>query len=183
MAEAPASGAKSSRFRKVKTNRKTGSESQRKQDLACFGEDRAFQLLSKKKGFDVEKMPKNFPFFDLMAKQGDRSLLVPVKTRSKHTAKGTIKTDSYNLYTKPGHFESAMKIARFFGAQIAWVAVTVDTKTKTYSAYTGEVSNLPSPRYIPMHPTLDVPKHDCLANDVPDGTISESWSNRVETSD
>ena len=134
-----------------------------------------------KKGFDVERMPKNFPFFDLMAKQGGRGILVPVKTRSRHTAKGAIKTDPYNLYTKPGHFKSAMKIAKFFGAQIDWVAVTVDTRTKTYSAYTGEVSKLPSPRHIPMHPTRDVPKHDCLATNVLDATISESWSNITET--
>jgi hypothetical protein len=152
----------------------------REQELADFGEERARELLSGK-GFEVKKMPKNFPFFDLMAKRGSRRLLIPVKTRNKFTKTGKLKKNSYNLYTKPGHHEAAKKIADFFGAEIAWFAVTVDSKAKTFSACMGDVARLPSPKRIPMHPTRDVPKHERLATDVPDAAISESWSNIVGT--
>jgi hypothetical protein len=60
-----------------------------------------------RKTFVIEKMPRNFPFFDLMAKQGARRLLIPVRTRNKFTAKGVVKKNNYNLYTKKGHFDSA----------------------------------------------------------------------------
>ena len=46
----------------------------RTQEIGDYGENRVVELLSQK-GFTVEKMPKNFPFFDLMAKQGRRRLL------------------------------------------------------------------------------------------------------------
>ena len=73
--------------------------------------------------------------------------------------------------------------ATFFGAEIVWVAVTVDTKTKTFCAYTGDVdtSKPPLPKYIPMHPNRDVCKHDCLARDVFDEEISASWSKIEQT--
>jgi hypothetical protein len=154
----------------------------REQELGDFGEDRALELL--KRRFDeVEKMPRNFPFFDLMAKQGARRLLIPVRTRNKFTAKGNLKKNNYNLYTKNGHFASASKVATFFGAEIVWVAVTVDTMTKRFWAYMGDVdpSKPPLPTYIPMHPDHDVPKHDCLAGDVPHEAISASWSNIEKT--
>ncbi len=47
----------------------TGSESTRRRredELADFGETRTCQLL-RRAGFKVERMPPNFPFFDLMA--------------------------------------------------------------------------------------------------------------------
>jgi hypothetical protein len=69
----------------------------------------------------------------------------------------------------------------FFGAEIVWVAVTVDTTTKTFSAYAGDMSQLPSPKYIPMRPDRDLDKYDCLARDVRDGEISASWSNIEQT--
>jgi ABC transporter substrate binding protein len=108
-------------------------------------------------------------------------LLVPVKTRINTTCKGKLKTDCYNLYTKPGHHEAATKIAAFAGAKIFWVAVTVDAKARTFSAYMGDVDKLPSPTGIPMHPTRDVPNHKCLTKNQPDNEILESWSNVVET--
>jgi hypothetical protein len=155
----------------------------REQELGDFGEESALRLL--KHRFDeIEKMPRNFPFFDLMAKRGTRRVLITVRTRNKFTAKGKLKKSDYNLYTKPGHFDSASKVATFFGAEIVWVAVTVDTytKTKTFCAYTGDVdrSKPPLPDYIPMHPD-DVPKHECLARDKFDEAISESWSNIEKT--
>ncbi len=162
-------------------NRQT--EAARRQALANFGEDRALQLLQRK-GFAVEKMPKNFPFFDLMAKKGSRRLLVPVKTRSKFTDQGKIKKSDYNLYTKNGHLDSVEKIANFFGAEIRWVAVTVDTRAKSFSTYTGDVRTLRSRnecRYIPMHPDRDVPRHKGLVIDQSDDAILESWSNVVGT--
>jgi hypothetical protein len=70
-----------------------------KDELADFGEVRACQLL-RDEGFVVERMPKNFPFYDLMATRGSCRLLVPVKTRNNTTSRGKIKTNSYNLYTK-----------------------------------------------------------------------------------
>jgi hypothetical protein len=156
----------------------------RKQELGNFGEDKALELL-KRRFDDIDKMPPNFPFFDLMAKQGTRRLLISVRTRNKFTDKGKLKKNNYNLYTKKGHFDSASKVAIFFGAEIVWVAVTVDTKseTKTFSAYMGDVdaSKPPLPEYIPMHPDRDVRKHDCLAEDVPDEAISPSWSNIKQT--
>jgi hypothetical protein len=156
---------------------KGASKKTREQELGDYGEDRARELLLAR-GFDpVEKMPKNFPFFDLMAKRGARRFLFSVRTRNKSTASGAVKKDNYNLYTKHGHFEAATKIAKFFAAKLCWVAVTVDTRTKTFSAYTGDVSKLPSPKYIPMHPTKHVPHHDWLATSVPDKTILKSWSN------
>jgi Holliday junction resolvase-like predicted endonuclease len=158
----------------------TDDKKTRKRRLGDFGEDRARQLLLAK-GFDVEQMPRNFPFFDLMAKRGSRRLLIPVKTRNKYTSEGKLKTNNYNLYTKPRQYEAAAKIAAFSRAKIAWIAVTVDTKTKTFSACMGEVSKLPSPNSIPMHPTRDVPGYERLAIDVPDAEISESWSNIVES--
>ncbi len=157
----------------------------RRNALGDFGEDRALQLLQRE-GFVVEKMPKNFPFFDLMAKKGDRKVLVPVKARNKFTAKGKIKKNTYNLYTKKGHLESAEKIANFFGADLSWIAVTVDTKAKTYSAYMGDLRELPERKgrkYIPMHPDRDVPNHRSLVIDEPDNAIQESWSNIVEATD
>jgi hypothetical protein len=48
------------------------------------------------------------------------------------TSKGKLKTNPYNLYTKPGHYEAATRIAAFAGAKIFWVAVTVDAKAKTF---------------------------------------------------
>jgi hypothetical protein len=164
---------------KIMVSKKKQPKQTRKQELGDYGEDRARELLLRK-GFDlVEKMPKKFPFFDLMVKRGARRLLISVRTRNKFRADGALKTDNYNLYTKRGHFEAAEKIAKFFGAKIHWVAVTVDTKAKTFSAYTGNVSELPSPNYIPMHPTKHVPEHDCLATDVPDKTILRTWNNIV----
>jgi hypothetical protein len=154
----------------------------REQELGDFGEDRALQLL--KRRFDeIEKMPRNFPFFDLMAKRGADRRLITIRTRNKFTARRTLKNDNYKLYEKKGHFASASKIATFFEAEIVWVAVTVDTMstTKTFCAYMGDVSKLRSPKSIPMDPTRDVPQHDCLARDVPDGAISASWSNIEET--
>jgi Holliday junction resolvase-like predicted endonuclease len=148
----------------------------REKALGDYGEARALQALSAC-GFEVEKMPRNFPFFDLMARRGTTRLLVSVRTRNKFTSRGALKHDNYNLYTKAGHFESAAKIAKFFDAKIQWVAVTVDTRAKTCSVYTGDVDQLPSPRYIPMHPTRDRPKHKCLADEIYDDEISESWSN------
>jgi hypothetical protein len=151
----------------------------RRQELGDYGEDRARELLLAR-GFDpVEKMPKNFPFFDLMAKQDARRLLFSVRTRNKYTASGALKKDNYNLYTKPGHYQAAAKIAKFFRGKLCWVAVTVDTRTKTFCAYTGDVAKLPSQKYIPMHPTKHVPHHDCLVTDVPDKTILKSWSNII----
>lgn len=159
--------------------RKGIAKQTRQQALGDYGEDRARELLLGR-GFDpVEKMPRNFPFFDLMAKQGARRLLFSVRTRNKFTASGALKKDNYNLYTKPGHYEAAAKIAKFFRAKLCWVAVTVDTRTKTFCAYTGDVAKLPSPKCIPMHPTKHVPHHDCLATDVLDATIVKSWSNTI----
>jgi hypothetical protein len=169
------------------TRGKTKSEKTREQKLGDFGEDKALQLL-KHRFNDIEKMPPNFPFFDLMAKRGSRRLLISVRTRNKFTAigalkDGALKDDNYNLYTKKGHYESASKIATFFGAKIVWVAVTVDTTTKTFCAYTGDVdvSRPPLPTYIPMHPDRHVPYHDCLARDVFDEAISSSWRNIKQT--
>jgi hypothetical protein len=106
------------------------------------------------------------------------SFSFPSRQEIKYTAKGALKKDAYRLYTKKGHFESAMKIANFFGAKIEWVTVTVDTTTKAYSAYRGDLSEIPSPpTRIPMHPKKHVPKYDCLARDVPDEAISQCWSN------
>lgn len=152
----------------------------RMQELGDFGECRALHKL-RNKNYSVEKMPRNFPFFDLMAKRGTYRLLIPVRTRNKFTAKGAVKTDHYNLYTKNGHFASANKIASFFGAKIAWIVVTVDTETKTYSAYMGNISTLPSPKRIPMHPTHDVPNYKPLAENEPDAAIQQSWSNVQKT--
>jgi len=164
----------------VKTQ--TQIEYERKQALADFGEDRAYRLL-KHRFNEIERMPRNFPFFDLMARQGTRTLLISVKTRSKFDASGSLKDDNYNLYTNKGHFASVSKIATFFGAKIVWVAVTVDTKTKTFCDYWGDVdpSKPPLPGYIPMHPTRHVPDHDCLASNWPDEAISDLWSNIKET--
>jgi hypothetical protein len=157
------------------------SSSRRKKDeLADFGEVRACQLL-RNEGFVVDRMPKNFPFYDLMATRGSCRLLVPVKTRNNTTSKGKPKTNSYNLYTKPGHHEAAMKIAAFAEAKIFWVAVTVDAKARLFSAYMGDVAKLPSPKCIPMHPTRDVSNYKCLARDQHDDEISETWSNVVGT--
>jgi hypothetical protein len=154
--------------------------STREQQLGDFGEDRVLQRL--KERFDeIEKMPRNFPFFDLMAKRGARRLLIPVRTRNKYTASGALKKDAYKLYWKEGHFDSARKIATFFGADIFWVAVTVDTTTKTFCAYTDDVFELRSPKSIPMHPTLHVHRYECLARDEPHEAISASWSNIEET--
>jgi hypothetical protein len=151
-----------------------------RRELAEFGETRACQLL-RKEGFAVEKMPRNFHFFDLMATRNSCRLLVPVKTRNNTTSKGKLKTDPYNLYTKPGHHEAAKKIADFARAEIFWVAVTVDAKAKTFSAYMGDVAKLPSAKCIPMHPKHDVPRHECLTNNQPDNEISEAWSNVAGT--
>jgi hypothetical protein len=137
--------------------------------------------LLRQEGFVVERMPPNFHFFDLMATRGSCRLLVPVKTRNNTTSKGKTKTDPYNLYTKPGHYEAAKKIAAFAESEIFWVAVTVDAKAKIFSAYMGDVAKLPSPKYIPMHPTRDVPNHKCLTKNQPDNEISEAWSNVVGT--
>jgi len=91
-------------------------KNERRQALADFGEDRAFRLL--KHRFDViEKMPPNFPFFDLMARQGTRTFLIPVKTRTKFKPNGDLRTADYNLYWKEDHFPSVSKIANFFGAK------------------------------------------------------------------
>ncbi len=164
----------------MKTRPKISARRTREQELGDFGEDKALQLLSAK-DINVEKMPKNFPFFDLMAKHGARRLLIPVRTRNRFTDKGILKRDNYKLYEKHGHYESASKIETFFGAEIYWVAVTVDTTAKTYSAYMGDVSKLRSPKHIPMHPTRDLPNHDCLASGVFDGAILASWNNIAGT--
>jgi hypothetical protein len=163
----------------MKGKNKTKATKTRKQQLGDYGECRALHLLSEN-GL-VEKMPRNFPFFDLMSKQGTRRLLIAVRTRNKFTAKGTLKKDHYNLYTKTGHFESATKIANFFRAKIKWIAVTVDTKEKTFSVCMGDVSKLRSPKYIPMHPTRHVPGYNHLTTDQPDPAISQSWSNIAGT--
>src|SRR5262245_37177495 len=137
----------------MRINRASGEGmTSRKEELAEFGEIRACQLL-RNKGFAVERMPKNFHFFDLMATRDSRRLLVPVKTRNNTTSKDKIKKNDYSLYRKPGHYESAKKIADFAGAEIVWIAVTVDAKAKTFSAYMGDIAKLPSPKCIPMHPT------------------------------
>ena len=93
------------------------SKRERENQLADFGEVRACRLLQQK-GFKVERMPKNFPFFDLMATRNSCRLLVPVKTRNITTSKGKPKTDSYKLYDKRGHHEAAKKIADFARAKI-----------------------------------------------------------------
>jgi hypothetical protein len=150
----------------------------RTQKLGDFGEDKALQLL-KPRYDEIEKMPPGTPFFDLRARKGSQWFLFPVKTRNKRRFNGKLKKDNYNLYPKEGHYESACKIASSSGAEIRWVAMTVDTTTKSYRAYMGDVSKLPSPKYIPMHPDRDVPKHECLTSgDVFDEEISASWSNR-----
>jgi LCP family protein required for cell wall assembly len=58
---------------------------------------------------------------ELKATRGSCRLLVPVKTRNNTTSKGKLKTDPYNLYTRPGHHDAATKIAAFAGAKIFWV--------------------------------------------------------------
>jgi hypothetical protein len=90
--------------------------SKRERELADFGEVRACQLL-RQEGFVVERMPRNFHFFDLMATRGSCRLLVPVKTRNKTTSKGTPKLNAYSLYEKRGHYAAAKKIADFAGAK------------------------------------------------------------------
>src|SRR5262245_26632406 len=156
------------------------SNRERTNQLADFGEVRASRLLQQK-GFQVERMPKNFPFFDLMAKRNSCRLLVPVKTRNNTTSKNKTKTNDYSLYRKPGHYEAAKKIADFAGAKIFWVTVTVDAKAKTFSAYIGDVVKLASPKCIPMHPNRHVPDYECLTKDQPDDEILEAWSNVVGT--
>jgi hypothetical protein len=147
-------------------------------ELAEYGEDLARRLLSDR-GFDAVKMPERFPYFDLMAKQGAHRLLVPVKTRNKHEADGNLKRNTYNLYTKPHHLPAAQKIATFFGAELRWIAVTVDTCAKTFSACMGDVSALPNnAKQIPMDPDLHVPTYERLARDEPDRNISAAWSNQ-----
>jgi hypothetical protein len=116
-----------------------------------------------------------------MATRDTCRLLVPVKTRNNTTSTGKPKTDPYNLYPKKGHFEAAKKIADFAGAKIFWVAVTVDVNAKTFSAYMGDVAELPSTKRIPMHPTRNVPNHKPLAIDQHDDGISRGWSNVVGT--
>jgi hypothetical protein len=148
----------------------------RKDALAEFGETRACQLF-RQKGFTVDRMPKNFPFFDLMATRGSCRLLVPVKTRNKTTSKGTPKLNAYSLYEKPGHYAAAKKIADFAGAKIFWVTVAVDAKAKTFSAYMGDVAKLSSPKRIPMHPKRHVPNHKSLVIDQPHDGICKAWSN------
>jgi hypothetical protein len=156
------------------------SKRERENQLADFGEIRACRLLQQK-GFKVERMPKNFPFFDLMATRNSCRLLVPVKTRNITTSKEKPKTDSYKLYDKRGHHEAAKKIADFAGAKIFWVTVTVDSKAKTFSAYIGDVAVLSSPKRIPMHPIRHVCGYKCLTKDEPDDEILTAWSNVVGT--
>jgi len=156
------------------------SNRERENQLAEFGEVRACRLL-RQGGFAVERMPKNFPFFDLMAKRDTCRLLVPVKTRNNTTSKGETKKDAYRLYDKRGHYEAAKKIADFAGAKIFWVAVTVNVYAKTFSAYIGDVAKLSRTTRIPMHPERDVPNHKCLTKNQPDNEISETWSNVVGT--
>ena len=160
--------------------RRMTSNRERQNQLAEFGEVRACRLLRQKR-FSVDRMPKNFPFFDLMVKRGSCRLLVPVKTRNNTTSEGKTKTNDYRLYDKPGHYEAAKKIADFVGAKIFWVAVTVDAKAKTFSAYMGDVAKLSSPSRIPMHPARHVPKYKCLTKNQFDDEISEAWSNVRET--
>jgi hypothetical protein len=156
------------------------SKRERQNELAEFGEVRAYRLL-RQNAFSVDRMPKNFPLFDLMARRGSCRVLVPVKTRNNTTAKGRIKTNAYNLYTKPSHYEAAKKIADFAGAKIFWVAVTVDVKAKTFSAYIGDVAKLPSKKYIPMHPTRNLRNYRCLTKNQRDEEILAAWSNVMET--
>jgi hypothetical protein len=103
-----------------------------------------------------------------MATRGSCRLLVPVKTRNNTTSKGKTKKNSYRLYTKPGHYEAAQKIAAFAGAKIHWITVTVDAKAKTFSICMGDVAELSSPKRISMHPELHVPNYKRLAIDQPD---------------
>jgi hypothetical protein len=152
----------------------------RKAELAEFGEIRAYNLL-RQNGFVLERMSPNFHFFDLMATRGSCRLLVPVKTRNNTTSKGKPKINPYNLYPKLGHYEAAMKIANFAGAKIFWVAVTVDAKAQTFSAYMGDVGKLPSYKRIPMHPTNDLFKYNCLAKDEYDPGNQRAWSKVVGT--
>jgi hypothetical protein len=154
--------------------------SKRERELADFGELRACQLL-RQEGFVVERMPRNFHFFDLMATRGSCRLLVPVKTRNKTTSKGTPKLNAYSLYEKRGHYAAAKKIADFAGAKIFWVTVVVDAKAKTFSAYMGDVAKPSPPKRIPMHPKRHVPNHKSLVVDQPDYGICEAWSNVVGT--
>jgi Holliday junction resolvase-like predicted endonuclease len=154
----------------------TSSESttrRRERELADFGEIRACELL-RQKGFKVERMPPNFPFFDLMATRGSCRLLVPVKTRNNTRSTGKPKTDAYRLYNNPRHYEAAKKIADFAQAKIFWVAVTVDAKAKIFLAYTGDVAALPSCKSIPMHPSRHVCNYKCLIKDRHDDEISET---------
>ena len=116
-----------------------------------------------------------------MATRGSCRLLVPVKTRNNTTSKGKTKKNSYRLYTKPGHYEAAQKIAAFAGAKMHWITVTVDAKAKTFSICMGDVAELFSPKRIPMHPELHVPNYKRLAIDQSDDEISEAWSNLVGT--
>jgi hypothetical protein len=152
----------------------------RKDQLAEFGETRACHLL-RNEGFVVERMPRNFHFFDLMATRASCRLLVAVKTRINTTSKGKIKKNAYNLYIKPGHHEAAKKIANFARARIWWIAVTVDAKAKTFSGYMGDVTSLASATRIPMHPERDLHKHKCLTKNQPDNEILATWSNVVGT--
>jgi hypothetical protein len=167
---------------KKSTTRRDTQARRREQELGDFGEDRALELLSNN-GFTVEKMPRNFPFFDLMAKRDGRHFLVPVKTRNKFKPNGKLRKNTYNLYTKAGHLESVEKIANFFGLEIHWVAVTVDSRAKTSSACMGDASEIPAQngrKYIPMHPTRDVARHRRLVIDEHDDAIKGSWINITE---
>jgi hypothetical protein len=77
------------------------SSRRKKDELADFGEVRACQLL-RNEGFEVERMPKNFPFYDLMATRGSCRLLVSSEDAQQHHVQGKAEDEFLQLVYQAG---------------------------------------------------------------------------------
>ena len=129
-------------------------------------------------------MPTNFPLWDIMAKRESKIYAVSVKTRNKYTNKGKLNR-YYDLFKKSWQLPSLSKMKRYMGFEFLWLALQVDVKKKTYSAYYGELEKVHDPSGNKKKVSICMSKeatqkYDRLVSDQHDCEIVPEMSNENE---
>jgi hypothetical protein len=156
-------------------------ESERRKALGDWGEDKAYELLTRTgSGFsnvrDINAETANHPFGDLYAEHGKDRFVIGVKTRNRYQASGPLNA-TYNVRKKGFDIEA---IGRRYKAVLAWIAIQTIPELQTFNAYFGTIDEIQETKErfsIPMKPHETAHYKRLGAEDEFAATLSKNWSN------
>jgi hypothetical protein len=149
--------------------------------LGEFGERVAPALLEADGFGDIYVMKANSPLWDVMAKRDSKIYAISVKARNKYTHTRTLNA-SYNLFTSQDDLDDLREMTQYMGFEFRWLAVQVDVKKQTYSAFFGTLEDIREPNSKQKTVRIGMTdakteRYMCLARDVYHERIVPEMSN------